>query len=114
MFHSYFERKNDKVLAFNIIHFPNFEISASLITPAWGAYKRKCSTIVLPKLETNKPQKNQSYPEVNFIKKQLWHRCFPMNFIKFLRILLYTEHLWWLFLLQEHVKHGINRILTQK
>ena len=31
MFHSYFERKNDKVLIFNIVHFPNFEISASLL-----------------------------------------------------------------------------------
>ena len=30
MFGSYFKRKNDKVLAFNIVHFPNFEISASL------------------------------------------------------------------------------------
>ena len=30
MFHSYFERKNDKVLTFNIAHLPNFEISASL------------------------------------------------------------------------------------
>ena len=29
MFHFYFERKNDKVLTFNIVHFPNFEISAS-------------------------------------------------------------------------------------
>ena len=29
MFHSYFERKNDKVLTFNIAHLPNFEISAS-------------------------------------------------------------------------------------
>ena len=28
MFHSYFERKNDKVLTFNIVHFPNFEVSA--------------------------------------------------------------------------------------
>ena len=26
MFHSYFERKNDKVFTFNIVHFPNFEI----------------------------------------------------------------------------------------
>ena len=26
MFHSYFERKNDNLLAFNIVHFPNFEI----------------------------------------------------------------------------------------
>ena len=30
MFHSYFERKNDKVLTFNIVHFPDFEISDSL------------------------------------------------------------------------------------
>ena len=30
MFHSYFERKNDKILTFNIVHFPNFEINASL------------------------------------------------------------------------------------
>ena len=29
MFHSYFERKNDKVLIFNIVHVPNIEISAS-------------------------------------------------------------------------------------
>ena len=29
-FHFYFERKNGKVLTFNIVHFPNFEISASL------------------------------------------------------------------------------------
>ena len=31
MFHSYFERtKNDKALTFNFVHFPNFEINASL------------------------------------------------------------------------------------
>ena len=29
LFHSYCERKNDTVLAFNIIHLPNFEISAA-------------------------------------------------------------------------------------
>ena len=29
VFHSYFERKNDRLLTFNIVHFPNFEISAS-------------------------------------------------------------------------------------
>ena len=29
--HSYFERKYDKVLTFNIAYFPNFEISASLL-----------------------------------------------------------------------------------
>ena len=29
MFHSYFERKNAKILTFNIVHFPNFDMSAS-------------------------------------------------------------------------------------
>ena len=30
MFHNYFERKNDKVLTFDIVDFPNFEINTSL------------------------------------------------------------------------------------
>ena len=32
------------------------------------------------------------------LKKRIWHRCFPMNFSKFLRIPFLTEHLWWLLL----------------
>ena len=32
------------------------------------------------------------------LKKRLWHRCFPVNFAKFLRIPFLTEHLWWLLL----------------
>ena len=32
------------------------------------------------------------------LKKRLWHRCFPVNFVKFLRTPFYTEHLWWLLL----------------
>ena len=31
-------------------------------------------------------------------KKRLSHRCFPVNFVKFLRTLPFMEHLWWLFL----------------
>ena len=31
-------------------------------------------------------------------KKRLWHRCFPVNFVKFLRTSFYMEHLWWLLL----------------
>ena len=30
LFYSYFERKNDKVLTFNIVYFLDFEVSASL------------------------------------------------------------------------------------
>ena len=33
------------------------------------------------------------------LKKRLWHSCFPVNFVKFLRTPLLTEHLWKLLLL---------------
>ena len=32
------------------------------------------------------------------LKKRLKHRCFPMNFVKFLTKPFFTEHLWWLLL----------------
>ena len=30
--------------------------------------------------------------------KRLWHKSFPVNFVKFLRTSFLTEHLWWLLL----------------
>ena len=32
------------------------------------------------------------------LKMRLWHRCFPVNFAKFLRIPCLTEHIRWLLL----------------
>ena len=32
------------------------------------------------------------------LKMRLWHRCFPVNFVKVLRTPYFTEHLWWLLL----------------
>ena len=32
------------------------------------------------------------------LKKRLWHRCFPVNFVKLLRTPFYIEHLWCLLL----------------
>ena len=32
------------------------------------------------------------------LKERLWHRCFPVNFAKFLRTPFSTEHLQWLLL----------------
>ena len=32
------------------------------------------------------------------LKKRLRHRCFAVNFAKFLRPPFFTEHLWWLLL----------------
>ena len=28
-------------------------------------------------------------------KKRIWHRCFTVNFVKFLRTPFFIEHLWW-------------------
>ena len=35
-------------------------------------------------------------PPATLLKKRLWHRCFPVNFVKFIRTPFFTEHLWWL------------------
>ena len=32
------------------------------------------------------------------LKKRLWHRCFSVKFVKFLRTPFFIEHLWWLLL----------------
>ena len=32
------------------------------------------------------------------LKKRLWHRYFPVHFVKFLRTPFFMEHLWWLLL----------------
>ena len=32
------------------------------------------------------------------LKKRLWHRCFPVNFLKFLRTTFFIEQLWCLLL----------------
>ena len=37
----------------------------------------------------------------NLLKKSLWHRCFPVNFAKFLRTPFFTEHIRWLLLTLE-------------
>ena len=41
MFHFYFERKNDKVLTFKIVHVANFEINAPLLA---APPSNKCRT----------------------------------------------------------------------
>ena len=32
------------------------------------------------------------------VKERLWHKSFPVNFVKFLKAPFLTEHLWWLLL----------------
>ena len=42
--------------------------------------------------------KAASLRPATLLEKRLWRRCFPVNFVKFLRTLFFTEHLRWLLL----------------
>ena len=35
---------------------------------------------------------------VDLLRKRLWYRSFPVNFVKFLRTPFLVEHLWWILL----------------
>ena len=36
--------------------------------------------------------------QIHIFKQRIWHRCFPVNFVKFLRTSFFIEHLLWLLL----------------
>ena len=40
------------------------------------------------------PEKLTTFPPATLSKKRPWHRCFLVNFVKFLKTLFFTEHLW--------------------
>ena len=50
--------------------------------------KHLCQSLFLNKVAGLRP--------ATLLKKRLWHRCFPVNFVKFLRTPFLIEHLWWL------------------
>ena len=52
--------------------------------------KLLCQSLFINKVVGLKP--------ATLLKKRLWHRCFPVNFAKFLRTPFFTEDLWWLLL----------------
>ena len=52
--------------------------------------KHLCQSLFFNKIAGVRP--------ATLLKNRLWHRCFPMNFVKFLRTPFLKEHLWWLLL----------------
>ena len=46
-------------------------------------------------LEILQNSQERIYPRVSLLKKKLWHRCFPVNFVTFLRTPFCIEHLRW-------------------
>ena len=52
--------------------------------------KNTCSRVFFNKIGGLRP--------VTLLKKRLWHKCFLVNFAKFLRTPVFTKHLRWLLL----------------
>ena len=52
--------------------------------------KHLCQSLFFNKVAGLKP--------ATLLKKRIWHRCFPVNFEKFLRTSFFIEHLRWLLL----------------
>ena len=62
--------------------------------------KHLCQSPFFNKVEGLRPS--------TLLKMRLWHRCFPVNFVKFLRTPFFIEHLWWLLLycFRDHIFVG--------
>ena len=50
---------------------------------------------------------------ITLLKRRLWHRCFPVISVKFLRTPFFIEHLWWL-LMKRQPKLWKGRLLFLK
>ena len=62
--------------------------------------KHLCQSLFFDKVADLRP--------ATLLKKRPWHRCFPVNFAKFLRTPFLTEHLRWLLL--HLVPHQVNGV----
>ena len=64
--------------------------NGDLINFAKFTDKHRCQSLFLNKVADLRP--------ATLLRNRLWHRCFPVNFAKFLRTSFIIEHLWWLLL----------------
>ena len=87
-----------------IICFQNFKVFAQLNNSRPGVFCKKgvlknftkftgkylCQSLFFNKVACLRP--------ATLLKKRLWHRCFPVNFVKFSRTPFSIEHVRWLLL----------------
>ena len=72
-----------------------------------GALLKRCS-LKFRKIDRKIPVLRSLFKNVarlyyfikNFTKKRLWNRSFPVNFEKFIRTVVFIEHIWWLLLVE--------------
>ena len=49
----------------------------------------------------------------SYLKKRIWHKCFPVNFTKFLRTSFFTENLRYLLLIILQSKYSLQVLVLQ-
>ena len=54
---------------------------------------------------------NKQFRAATLLKKRLWHRCFPVNFVEFVRTTFFTEHLRWLLQTVFTTKHAFPMLV---
>ena len=62
--------------------------------------KHPCQGLFFKKVASLRP--------ATLLKKRLCRRCFPVNFVKFLRTPFFIEHLWWLLLERHFIVTGFQ------
>ena len=91
------------------------KIIYNFIWSIWAeAVTQRCSVKkvfleILPNAQENTCARSlQSLRPATLLKKRLWHSCFLVNFVKFVRILFLTEHLRWLLLSVPALHKGLT------
>ena len=62
--------------------------------------KHLCQSLFFDKVASLRP--------ATLLKKRLWYRCFPVNFVKFQRTPFFIEHLWWLLLSHHQIVYSFK------
>ena len=89
------------VKVIQLVLLPNFQYKSNRLE----VFCKKGVLKNLPKFYRKTPVPEPLFNKVtglrcaNLFKKRVWHRCFPVNFAKFLRTPFFMEYLWWLLLL---------------
>ena len=68
--------------------------------------KHLCQSLFFNKVADLRP--------ATLFKKRLWHRHFPVDFGKFLRTPIFTEHLQWLLLILTHFRSSRPEVFNKK
>ena len=76
-------------------------VTVNKIIPRLTELRVRVVSFCLHLLKIKMSMLRRNFPEAPpiLLKKKLWHRCFPVNFAKFLTTPSPTEHLRWLLLL---------------